>query len=85
MHGAGGFHGLELKGPGTLLIERLDQTSERYLVDVGTEQRLHGKFYDFGKWGRHLAAGRLYQIARAVVNASEMALGFIRSRFSFSE
>jgi hypothetical protein len=29
---------------------RLDQTSERYLVDVGTEQLLHGKFYDFGKW-----------------------------------
>jgi putative ABC transport system substrate-binding protein len=48
---------LELKGPGTLLIERLDQTSERYLVGVGTEQLLHGHFYDFGKWGRHLAAG----------------------------
>jgi hypothetical protein len=55
---------LELKGPGTLLIERLDQTSERYLVDVGTEQLLHGKFYDFGKWGRHLAAGGLYQISQ---------------------
>ena len=59
MHGAGGFHGLELKGSGTLLIEHLDQTSERYLVDVGTEQLLHGTFYDFGKWGRHLAAGGL--------------------------
>jgi hypothetical protein len=55
---------LELKGPGTLLIERLDQTSERYLVDVGTEQLLHGKFYDFGKWGRHLAAGGLYRISQ---------------------
>jgi hypothetical protein len=55
---------LELKGPGTLLIERLDQASERYLVDVGTEQLFHGKFYDFGKWGRHLAAGGLYQISQ---------------------
>ena len=32
-----------MNGPGTLLIERLDQTSERYLVDVGTEQLLHGQ------------------------------------------
>jgi hypothetical protein len=32
----GHTHGtlVELKAPGALLIERLDQTSERYLVDV---------------------------------------------------
>jgi hypothetical protein len=62
---------LELNGPGTLLIERLDQTSERYLVDVETEQLLHGKFYDFGKWGRHLAAGGLYRISRDTQDGQE--------------
>jgi hypothetical protein len=60
-----------LNGPGTLLIERLDQTSERYLVDVETEQLLHGKFYDFGKWGRHLAAGGLYRISRDTQDGQE--------------
>jgi hypothetical protein len=54
---------LELKAPGTLLIERLDQSSERYLVDVTSEHLLHGKFYDFAKWGRHLAAGGRYRIS----------------------
>jgi hypothetical protein len=54
---------LELKAPGTLLIERLDQTSERYLVDVTSEHLQHGKFYDFAKWGRQLAAGGRYRIS----------------------
>ena len=49
--------------PGTLLIERLDQTSERYLVDVTSEHLQHGKFYDFAKWGRQLAAGGRYRIS----------------------
>jgi hypothetical protein len=54
---------VELKAPGALLIERLDQTSERYLVDVASEHLLHGKFYDFARWGRDLAAGGLYRIS----------------------
>jgi hypothetical protein len=54
---------LELKAPGTLLIERLDQNGERYVVDVTSEQLLSRKFYDFAKWGRHLAAGGLYRIS----------------------
>jgi hypothetical protein len=54
---------LQLKGPCTLLVERLDGASERYLVDVATDQLLHGNFYDFAKWGRHLAAGGLYRIS----------------------
>ena len=62
---------LELKGPGMLLIERLDQTTERYLVDVGTEQLIHGRFYDFGKWGRHLAAGGIYRISRDTQDGQE--------------
>ena len=54
---------LQLKGPCTLLIERLDATTERYLVEVAADQLLHGSFYDFAKWGRHLAAGGLYRIS----------------------
>ena len=54
---------LELKGPCTLLVERLDATSERYLVDVGSEHLVRGSFYDFAKWGRQLAAGGLYRIS----------------------
>ena len=54
---------LELKAPGTLLIERLDQDGERYLVNVTSEQLLGRKFYDFAKWGRRLAAGGLYRIS----------------------
>ena len=54
---------VELKAPGTLLIERIDQASERYIVDVGNEHLLHGKFYDFAKWGRNLAAGAIYRVS----------------------
>ena len=54
---------LELKGPCTLLIERLDTTTERYLVDVASDHLVHGSFYDFAKWGRELAAGGLYRIS----------------------
>ncbi|HEY7243702.1 MAG TPA: hypothetical protein VH678_07440 [Xanthobacteraceae bacterium] len=54
---------LELKGPCTLLIERLDQASERYLVDVASDHLVRGSFYDFAKWGRQLAAGGLYRIS----------------------
>jgi hypothetical protein len=54
---------VELKAPGTLLIERIDQAGERYVVDVGTENLLHGRFYDFAKWGRNLAAGGIYRVS----------------------
>jgi hypothetical protein len=54
---------VELKGPGTLLIERIDQASERYVVDVENEHLLHGKFYDFAKRGRNLAAGGIYRVS----------------------
>jgi hypothetical protein len=53
---------LELKTPGTLLIERIDQASERQVVDVGKEQLVHGKFYDFAKWGKPLTAGGIYRV-----------------------
>jgi hypothetical protein len=53
---------VELKAPGTLLIERIDQASERYVVDVENEHLLNGRFYDFAKRGRNLAAGGIYRV-----------------------
>ena len=52
---------VEMKAPGTLLIERVDRTSERYIVDARNEHLLHDRFYDFAKWGRNLAAGGTYR------------------------
>ena len=43
---------VELKNPGTLLVERIDQASERYTVEVSNDHLLHGRFYDFAKRGR---------------------------------
>jgi hypothetical protein len=54
---------VELKSPGSLLIERIDQASERYVVDVENEHLLHGRFYDFSKRGRNLAAGGIYRMS----------------------
>jgi hypothetical protein len=53
---------VELKAPGTLRIERIDQANERYLVHVTNEHLLNGRFYDFAKWGRNLAAGGVYSM-----------------------
>jgi hypothetical protein len=44
-------------------VLQLNATTERYLVEVAPDQLLHGSFYDFAKWGRHLAAGGLYRIS----------------------
>jgi hypothetical protein len=52
---------VELKAPGKLLIERIDQAGERYIVDAGNEHLLHDRFYDFAKWGKKLAAGGIYR------------------------
>lgn len=54
---------VEMKAPGRLLVERIDQGSENFMVDVAADQLMHGRFYDFAKWGRHLAAGGLYRLS----------------------
>jgi hypothetical protein len=54
---------VELKAPGTLMVERIDQASERYAVEVNNDQLLHGRFYDFAKRGRNLAAGGTYRMS----------------------
>ena len=48
---------VELKGGGTLLLERIDRPGERYTVAVDERQLLHGAFYDFANSDRTLAAG----------------------------
>jgi hypothetical protein len=52
---------VELKAGGTLVIERIDQASERYAVDVNGQHLVQGRFYDFAKHGRNLAAGGVYK------------------------
>jgi hypothetical protein len=59
---------VELKGGGTLLIERLDQPGEHYAVIIGSRQLLRGSFYDFARADRKLAVGGIY---RASVGAQE--------------
>jgi hypothetical protein len=53
---------VEVKAPGTLVLERIDQANERYQVEVASEQLLHGRFYDFAKSGRNLAPGGIYRM-----------------------
>jgi hypothetical protein len=54
---------VELKAPGKLMIERIDQASEPYVVNVENEDLLRGRFYDFAKRGRNLAAGGIYRVS----------------------
>jgi hypothetical protein len=60
---------LELTAPGTLLIERIDQIGERYVLDVGNEHLLRGGFYDFAQWNKALTAGGVY---RAIFGAQKI-------------
>jgi hypothetical protein len=52
---------VDLKGAGTLVIERLDQPGEALVVNVLAEQLTRGTFYDLAKFGRVLIAGGLYR------------------------
>jgi hypothetical protein len=60
---------VELTAPGVLIIERTDKSGERVVVDVASEQLVRGRFYDFARWGKALAAGGSY---RAVFGAQAM-------------
>jgi hypothetical protein len=58
------LHGLspvvEIKGRGTLVVERLDQPGERHQIAVAPKSLVRGKFYDFAKAGRTLTPGATY-------------------------
>jgi hypothetical protein len=51
---------LEVKGPGRLLVDRLDKQGERHEVMVGKNSLLRGRFYDFAKNGKALTPGASY-------------------------
>jgi hypothetical protein len=55
---------VEVTAPGPLSIERIDRDGERFVVDIGPEQLVHGRFYDFAKWGRNLTAGGVYRLSQ---------------------
>ncbi len=57
---------VEIKGGGTLVIERLDQPGERHEVKIGGQQLLRGSFYDFAKSDKALEAGGLYRASVGV-------------------
>jgi hypothetical protein len=59
---------LEVRSPGVLVIERLDQPSPAYAVYVEQDQLVRG-YYDFARWGKTLVAGGTY---RAVAGAREI-------------
>jgi hypothetical protein len=54
---------VELRGAGTLLVERLDKPSAPLALDVTPAQLLRGAFYDFARDGRALAAGGIYRVS----------------------
>lgn len=51
---------VEVRGSGTLVIERIDVPGERYAVPVSANSLQRGKFYDFAKANKPLTAGGTY-------------------------
>jgi hypothetical protein len=51
---------VEVKGDGTLVVERIDAQSERYTVPIKRESLLRSKFYDFAKANKSLTPGGTY-------------------------
>ena len=56
---------LELRSPGTVVIERIDQAGERYVLDVGKAELVPAGFYDFAHTGKALVPGGAYRAAFA--------------------
>lgn len=51
---------VEVKGGGTLVIERIDMQGERYTLPLKSESLQRGKFYDLAKARKSLTAGGTY-------------------------
>lgn len=51
---------VEVKGTGTLIIERSDMPGEKYTVPIKKDSLVRGKFYDFAKAQKSLTAGGTY-------------------------
>jgi hypothetical protein len=52
---------LDVKGGGTVTIERLDQPGEKFTVQVAAQQLQRGAFHDLAKAGQALAPGGVYR------------------------
>jgi hypothetical protein len=52
---------IEVRSPGKVVIERIDQIGERHVIDLGKEQLIHSTFYDFADAGRALPPGGTYR------------------------
>jgi hypothetical protein len=52
---------VETNGPGTLVIERLDQPGERHEVTLSNKLLNRGRFYDFAKAHKALTPGATYR------------------------
>jgi hypothetical protein len=59
---------LQVRSPGVLVIERLDEPGEAHALYIDKEQLVRG-YYDFSRWGRALVAGATY---RVVAGADEI-------------
>jgi hypothetical protein len=55
----------ELRPGGSLVVERLDRTGERYQIAVTEQQLVGGAFLDFAKAGIALAPGGIYRAKSA--------------------
>lgn len=51
---------VEVKGDGTLVVERVDTQGEKYSVPLKSSTLVHGKFYDFAQARQSLTAGGTY-------------------------
>ena len=51
---------VEVRGDGTLVVERIDVQGERYTVPLKSSTLVRGKFYDFAKAKTSLTAGGTY-------------------------
>jgi hypothetical protein len=51
---------VEVKGAGSLVIERIDVQGERYTLPIRKDSLQRGKFYDLAKAGKSLTAGGIY-------------------------
>src|SRR5262249_34227426 len=52
---------VELKGGGTLELERIDKSGEHYVLNIDQQQLVRGAFYDFDRAGKSLSAGGVYR------------------------
>jgi hypothetical protein len=51
---------VEVGGPGTLVVQRVDQPGDRLVMKLEAKTLVRGKFFDFARAGRKLVPGGVY-------------------------